>query len=130
LGYWFYAKIGFPDPEGSGKEKYLLASDIEVFEHTYQPAYSKHGPGFKPCLEAFMTACPICGVRDVVEEFLAAKVWPLSAGWSPLRFERKRFAGLKYDATSPVFGIRRPEGASDEVIVAELERQAAEILGP
>jgi len=77
-----------------------------------------------------MTACQICGGRDVVEEFLAAKVWPLSAGWSPLRFERKRFAGLKYDVTSPVFGLRKPEGCSDEVIVAELERQAAEILGP
>jgi len=35
LGYWFYVKIGFPDPEGFGEEKYLLASDIEVFEHTY-----------------------------------------------------------------------------------------------
>jgi len=66
----------------------------------------------------------------VVEEFLAAKVWPLSAGWSPLRFERKHFAGLKYDVMSPVFGLRRTEGCSDKVIVAELERQAAEILGP
>jgi len=130
LGYWFYAKIGFPDPEGSGEEKYLQASYIEVFEHTYQPAYSKCGPGFKPCLEAFRTACQICGGRDVVEEFLAAKVWPLSAGWSPLRFECKRFAGLEYDVTSPVFGLRGPEGSRDEVIMAELERQAAEILGP
>ena len=79
----FYAKIGFLDSEGSGEEKYLLASDIEVFEHTYQPAYSKCGPGFKLCLEAFMTACQICGGRDAVEEFLAAKVWPLSADWAP-----------------------------------------------
>ena len=57
---------------------------------------------FKPCLEAFMTACQICGGRDVVEEFLAAKIWPLSAGWAPLRFERKRFAGLEYDMLSRV----------------------------
>ena len=77
-----------------------------------------------------MTACQVCGGRDAVEEFLAAKVWPLAAGWSPLRFDRKRFAGLKYDVTSTVFGLRRPEGASDEVIVDELERRAAEILGP
>ena len=130
LGYWFYAKIGFPDPEGSSEEKYLLASDIEMFDHVYQPAFSKRGPGFKSCLEAFMMACQVCGGRDAVEEFLAAKVWPLAAGWSPSRFERKRFAGLKYDVTSPVFGLRRPEGSSDEVIVGELERQAAEILGP
>ena len=70
-----------------------------------------------------MTACQICGGRDVVEEFLAAKIWPLSAGWAPLRFERKRFAGLEYDMTSPVFGLRKPEGSSDEVIVAELSER-------
>ena len=77
-----------------------------------------------------MTTCQVCVGRDDVEEFLATKVWPLAAGWSPSRFERKRFVGLKYDVTSPVFGLRRPEGSSDEVIVDELERQAAEILGP
>ena len=54
----------------------------------------------------------------------------LCLGWCPLRFERKSFAGLKYDVTSPVFGLRRLEGSSDEVIVAELEQHAAEILGP
>ena len=56
-GVLFCAKIGFPDPEGSSAEKYLLASDIEAFDHTYQPAFNKRAPGFKPCVEAFMTAC-------------------------------------------------------------------------
>jgi len=77
-----------------------------------------------------MTACQVCGGRDVVEEFLAAGIWPLSAGWAPRGFEQKRFAGMEYDLTSPVFGLRRPEGSSDEVIVAELEREASDILGP
>jgi hypothetical protein len=130
LGYWFYAKIGFSDPEGSNEEKYLLASDIDEFDHTYQPAYNKRAPGFKPCLEAFMVACHICSGRDVVEEFLAAKVYPLSAGWAPRGFERKQFAGLDYDELSPVFGLQRLEGISDEIIVAGLEREASEILGP
>lgn len=71
MEYWFYAKIGFPDPKGSDDEKYLLASEIEPFDHTFQPAYNKRAPGFKLCVEAFMTACQVCGGRDVVEEFLA-----------------------------------------------------------
>ena len=74
LEYWFYAKIGFPDPEGSSEERFLLASDIGAFDHTYQPAYNKRAPGFKPCVEGFMTACQVCGGRDVVEEFLAAGI--------------------------------------------------------
>ena len=40
--YWFYAKIGFPDPEGSSEEIYPLASEIEDFDHTYQPGFIKH----------------------------------------------------------------------------------------
>ena len=66
----------------------------------------------------------------MVEEFLAAGVWPLSAGWAPRGFDRKRFAGMEYDLTSPIFGLQRPEGSSDKVIVAELEREASNILGP
>ena len=89
LGFGLCLLAGLP--EGSSEEKYLLASDIEAFDHTYQPAYNKRVPGFKPCVEAFMTACQVCGGRDVVEEFLATKIWPLSAGWAPRGFERKRF---------------------------------------
>ena len=25
LGYWFYAKIGFPDPEGSSEERFFVS---------------------------------------------------------------------------------------------------------
>ena len=42
LRYWFYAKIGFSDPEGSSEEIYPLASEIEDFGHTYQPGFIKH----------------------------------------------------------------------------------------
>jgi hypothetical protein len=42
--FWFYAKIGFPDPEGSDGQKYLLASKIEEFDHTYQPVYNRRSP--------------------------------------------------------------------------------------
>ena len=66
----------------------------------------------------------------MVKEFLAAGIWPLSAGWAPRGFERKRFAEMEYDLISLVFGLWRPEGSSDEVFVDELEREASEILGP
>ena len=64
-----------------------------------------------------------------MEEFLTAKVWPLSAGWAPQRLERKGFVSLEYDVLSPVFGLQKPEGVSDEVIVAELEREAWRFWG-
>ena len=106
LRYWFYAKIGFPDPEGSEEQKYLLALGIEGFDHTYQPSFNKRSSNFKSCMAAFKVACQICTGRDVVEEFLAARVWPLSAGWAPLRLERKQFAALGYEVLFPFSGFR------------------------
>ena len=85
---------------------------------------------FKPCIAAFKAAALVCGGRNIVEECLAAKVWPISTGWAPQRLECKQFFGLEYEVLSPVFGLRKAEGKSDEVIVSELEREASEILGP
>ena len=64
----------FSGSRGLERGEVLLALDIEAFDHTYQPAYNKRAPGFKPCVEGFMTACQVCGGRDVVEEFLAAGI--------------------------------------------------------
>ena len=46
LGYWFYAKIGFPDPEGSSGERFLLDSDIEAFDHTLSTCVQQACIGF------------------------------------------------------------------------------------
>ena len=77
--YWFYAKIGFPGPEGTDEEIYPLATEVAEFEHTYQPSFNKHLPEFKSCVGAFKAASRACGGRDLVEEFLLAKVWPITS---------------------------------------------------
>jgi hypothetical protein len=68
--------------------------------------------------------------RDIVEEYLAAKIWPLTPGWFPVRTRRVKFDCLDYEIVSPVFNLQKPLGKSDEVIVVELERAAIELLGP
>ena len=35
------------------------------------------------------------GGRDMVEEFVAAKVWPLSCNWLPSSFSKMKVNGLK-----------------------------------
>jgi hypothetical protein len=45
--------------------------------------YNVRTLGFKSCENAFFVASTILGGRDVIEEFVAVEVWPLSEGWKP-----------------------------------------------
>ena len=44
--------------------------------------------------EAFTRCVKYLSVRDVVEEFVEARVWPLSEGWSTVGFGSKGPEGL------------------------------------
>jgi hypothetical protein len=46
-------------------------------------SYNKRTADFESCKNAFLLASTILGDRDVIEEFVAARVWPISAGWQP-----------------------------------------------
>jgi len=65
-----------------------------------------------------------------VEEFIVAKVWPLSCGWRPLELKKVKFACLDYEIECPAFGLKKPEGLSDHALVSEVERDACNLLGP
>ena len=97
-----------------------LASDIEVFEHTYHPGFNRLAPGFSSCVGAFTTASRACGGRDIVEEFVAANIWPLSRGWRPLELKKVKFCFLVNEIECPVFGLKKPERLSDHDIVFEV----------
>ena len=97
-----------------------MAADIEAFEHTYQPGFNKLALGFSSCVGAFTTSSRACGGRDIVEEFVAAKIWPLSHGWGPLELKKVKFSCLAYEIECPVFGLKKPERLSDHDIVFEV----------
>ena len=99
------------------------------FEHTYQPGFNRHSPGFKACVDAFKAASKACRGRDLVE-YMAARVWPLTSTLFPFKSKRLEFAVLGYEIPCLVFELIKPEGKSDEVIVSDLERAALEVLGP
>ena len=68
--------------------------------------------------------------RDLIEEYLAAKVWPLTRGWLPGSFSKVRVAGLKDRLPFPVFSLMKPEDVSDDMIIEEIEQEAIAIAGP
>jgi hypothetical protein len=46
-------------------------------------SYNKRTADFESCENTFLPASTIIGGRDVIEEFVAADIWPISAGWQP-----------------------------------------------
>ena len=84
--YWFYAKIGFPSVESSGGVSYPLAAKMEEFKHITKADFRRTIAGYEECYSVFASAARVVSCRDLIEEYLAAKVWPLTSGWLPGAF--------------------------------------------
>jgi len=74
-------------------------------------------PGYKECCSAFASAVRVVSGRDLIEEYLAAKVWPLTRGWLSGSFSKVRVAGLKDELPFSYFGLRKPVDTSNDMIV-------------
>lgn len=46
----------------------------------------------------------------VVEEFVAADIWPSRPRWGSWCFTNKQLPGLDYEVRSPKFKVQRPKG--------------------
>ena len=57
-----------------------LAAKVEEFDHVTKADFQRTAPGYKECCSAFASAARVIGGRDLIEEYLAVKVWPLTRG--------------------------------------------------
>ncbi|TVU05927.1 hypothetical protein EJB05_49113, partial [Eragrostis curvula] len=127
VDYWFYAEV----PEGEnedGSSCYPLASSLVPAEPIFSPAFSGRGKTFQPCCDAFKKACKVISGRTVVEEFIAAGVWPVEGGWKPDGTEKVKLEERKFTYRRPKFnGLKRPEGLRPLQFV-EMVEECANIL--
>lgn len=93
--YWFYVKVGRPDPLNPETTIYPFAWDVEELKVTHVPDYDSKPETFKSCCRAFYLATMTLSCRDVFEEALTANIWPLSRGWAPNRMEKRTFPAAK-----------------------------------
>ena len=85
----------------------------------------------KKAVHVFMYAAAVLTLRDITEEYLAARVVPLRPGWRPksVQFFGPKGGSLGY----PIFGLDKKEefpGKTDEEIVALVEAEATDVVGP
>jgi hypothetical protein len=66
--------------------------------------------------------------RDLCEEYIAARIWPLKKGWSFVRFHEKVVRGKTY--IFPDNEVFRPKKyTEDKEFISAVEIKAVEILG-
>jgi hypothetical protein len=71
--HWFYLKVNMPQ----------LTCPIAPLSAVNVAEFNQRALGIRSRENVFHLASTILGGRDIIEEFVAARVWPISSGWSP-----------------------------------------------
>jgi hypothetical protein len=85
--------------------------------------------GIRSCESAFHLASTILGGRDIVEEFVAAQIWPMSYGWAPNEIVHFNVNWASQEVPFPKFGIKLREGQSADAFMLEVEKKVTLMIG-
>jgi hypothetical protein len=83
--YWFYVKVdmsAIPDYNGSANS---FSTPTEALIAISTTSYNHRAVSIRNCENMFHLGSTIVGGHDLIEEFIAANVWPISHGWPPLK---------------------------------------------
>jgi hypothetical protein len=91
--------------------------------------FNNQALGIRSCENAFHLASTILGGRDIIEEFVAAQVWPISNGWSPTEIVYYNVNWADQNVPFPKFGIKLREGQSAKDFMDEVEKRVNVMVG-
>jgi hypothetical protein len=91
--------------------------------------YDKNAADFESCENAFLLASTNIGGRDVIEEFFAANIWPIFAGWQPASMIHLTMDWATQRVPFPRFNVQLKEGQSLENFIAEVEKKVDAMVG-
>jgi hypothetical protein len=106
-----------------------LCSPIEALTATCTAPYNHQAVGFRNCETAFHLVGTILGGRDIIEEFVAAVVWPISYGWAPPEIVGFNVNWAAQEMPFPRFGLQLKDGQSVEPFMGELEKKVNAMIG-
>jgi hypothetical protein len=81
--YWFYLKVNMSEVPGYEGPAYPLSCPIAPLTAVNTTEFNHRAVGIRNCESAFHLASTILGGRDIIEEFVAARIWLISYGWAP-----------------------------------------------
>jgi hypothetical protein len=107
---WFYVKVDMSKIPGYEGPARPLSCSIEALTAVSTAEFNHRAVGIRSCKSAFHLASTILGGRDIVEEFVAAQIWPISYGWAPNKIVHFNVNWTSQEVPFSKFGIKLREG--------------------
>jgi hypothetical protein len=92
-------------------------------------AFNHRAAGIRSCKNAFHLASTILGGCDIIEEFVAARIWPISYGWAPTEIVNFNVNWATQEVPFPKFGIQLRDDQSTNDFMLEVERRVNLMVG-
>jgi hypothetical protein len=106
-----------------------LSCSIEALTAVNTAEFNHRALGIRSCESAFHLASTILGGRNIVEEFVAAQIWPISYGWVPNEIMHFNVNWASQEVPFPKFGIKLREGKSVDASMLEVEKKVTLMIG-
>jgi hypothetical protein len=103
--YWFYLKVDMSEVPGYTGPAHPLSCPIAPLTAVNTAEFNHRAVGIRNCESAFHLASTILGGRDIIEEFVAARIWPISSGWAPIKIVYFNVNWAAQEVPFPKFGI-------------------------
>jgi hypothetical protein len=127
--YWFYVKVDMSTIPGYEEPAHPLFSPIEALTAVSTADYNHRAVGIRSYENAFHLASTILGGRDVIEEFIAARIWLISYGWAPTQIVNFNVNWAAQEIPFPKFSIQLKDGQSADNFILEIERRVNLMVG-
>jgi hypothetical protein len=106
-----------------------LSTPIEALTATNTTSYNHRAVGIKNCESSFHLASTILGGRDLIKEFVAADIWPISHGCPPTEIVNFNVNLAAQEVPFPMFGLHLRDGQSTEEFMVEVEKKVNAMIG-
>jgi hypothetical protein len=127
--YWFYVKVDMSTIPGYEGPAHPLSSPIEALTVVNTAAFNHWAAGIRSCENVFHLASTILGGRDIIQEFVAARIWPISCGWAPTEIINFNVNWTTQEVPFPKFGTQLRDGQSINNFMLEVERRVNLMVG-
>jgi hypothetical protein len=115
----------------SGYERpaHPFSTPIEALSAICTASYNHRAAGISNCESAFHLASTIIGGRDIIEEFTATQVWPISYGWAPTEIVNFNINWVAQAVPFLRFGLQLRDGQSVDDFMIEMEKKVNAMIG-
>jgi hypothetical protein len=127
--HWFYLKVNMSEVSGYTGPAHPWSCPIAPLTAVNTAEFNQQALGIRNCESAFHLASTILGGRDIIEEFVAARVWPISSGWSPTEIVYFNVNWAAQEVSFPKFGIKLCEDQSADAFMVEIEKRVNVMIG-